>query len=151
MDDITISENTEQISVSDNTIEVPYSGWNEQILDGFDHIVSDLPSNYGYLVFEDSGSYYLFSGSQYSVQENHIYFGSDCKVAVASLNQDHVTFTPFSSPDFDYEVESGTLVYTNLLPDYPDLKADNLNIPLFLSFVMVTSSFWFIINRGSRR
>lgn len=138
-------------SVSYNNLVLPYSGWNDQILSGFTMIVSDLPSHYGYIAFEDSGTYYLFSGSQYSYQDNHLYFGSDCKVAIASVLVDSIDFQSMDYPDFNYTLDSGTLVYSNLIPGYPDLKADHISTPLLLGFCLVITSFWAILNRSSRR
>lgn len=141
-------------SVSYNDYIVSYNdspGWNDQVLDAMDLVVADFPSHYGYVAFESSGSYYLIYGSKYSVSDGHIYFGEDCKASLYQVEGKLISLSGSDLGGFDFVLSPGTLVYTNLVAGYPDFKADNLNVPLFLGFCLVVTCLWTVLGRSSRR
>lgn len=145
-DVLTVSENDNYITVIEAS-----SGWDPQVLQAFDLLVSDIPSHYGYIAFNSDGAYYLASGTQYSVQGSNVYFGPDCKIAIYSLIDDQISFTVQDIPNFNFTVESGSLVYTNLISGYPDFKSDNVSVPLFLGFGLIVTCLWAVLGRVSRR
>lgn len=145
-DVLTVSENDNYITVVESS-----SGWDPQVLQAFDLLVSDIPSHYGYIAFNSEGAYYLASGTQYSVQGSTVYFGSDCKVAIYSVVDDQISFNVQDIPNFSFTVDSGSLVYTNLISGFPDFKSDNISVPLFLGFCLVVTCLWTVLGRSSRR
>lgn len=145
-DILTVSDNDNPITV----IESSY-GWDSQVLQAFDLLVSDIPSHYGYIAFNSDDAYYLASGTQYSVQGSTVYFGNDCRVAIFSSVDSQPNFVVQDIPNFSFTVDNGSLVYTNLISGYPDFKADNISVPLVLGFGLVVTCLWAVLGRVSRR
>lgn len=143
-----LSEQVELLAENSSTVTGTV---NSQVLGMMDRIINDYPEYYKYAGFrvdaDDSYRTTLYIAKTATAQNGIITFSDDCKAVnfyrtTSSSYTNYIYYTVTDSPGATVDVNSNSIVYTNVLDAYPTLgsvakqSSDRLWIVIAVEFVI---------------